>query len=448
LDQNFGDMASLYEIDPGGDGLLDVIPRMAQIRRDSPFRPFFAPPGKYRCGSPLPILGEASLSIYGKGSNGAGPAAYEYNNSVLFVPDFAEGDLFAVTTLYPCWFENFRIEPEPQFRPGVGAGIHVRGTSKGANANTAIRNVAVVQKDIGLRQFQATGHLVEHCFFEGWRTAGIVNETSSSHEGNPGWYKHNRFFGNAGDAMVMASRGPCICTETGYARISENLMVGGKVGVHVAIRNHPAGAPHIFGNWIEDQWEYGILIESTDGQPCSMLVVEGNELSVVDSRPDFTASICTKERSDGPWLKQFAIRTNTIRNNLSNVNAKFIWVQAGLAGKITDNSLNNLSGGSRMGIQVTGSSTNNALAHPIEATNNQFVSESSRGFTHYYSILNGVARIEHKQGVTFAELNSKFTYPANGSEVYVVDGKAGSTPLVGGGTGTLARRVNGSWKGS
>ncbi|MBV9078247.1 MAG: hypothetical protein JO048_12275 [Methylobacteriaceae bacterium] len=441
-------MANISDIDPDGDGLVDVVPRMAEIRRDSPSRPFLAAPGTYRCGSPLPVLGEAPLSIYGVGSNGAGPATYDYKHSVLFVPSFAEGDLFAVSTPFPCWFENFRIEPEPQYRPGVGAGIHVRGTPAATNANTVFRNVAVVAKDIGIRQVQATGHLLEHCYFEGWRSAGILNETSSQHEGNPGWYTHNRFFGNAGNPAAIADRGPCLLTETGYARISENLIVGGRVGIHVAIKNRPGGAPLISGNWIEDQWEYGILVESLDGQPCSMLAIEANELSVIEARPSFTASICLRERTDGRWLKQFAIRANTIRNNLSNSNGKFIWVQAGLGGKIHDNSLNNLSAGPRMGVQLTGSATNDALAPPIEATGNQFLSESGRGFTYLYSVADGIARIEHKQGVTVADLTAKITSPADGSEVYVLDGKARSTPISGGGTGTLARRVDGAWVGT
>ena len=453
LEAFFGDMINLYDIDPVAQGGVDICAPLNAVRQDSPARPVLVQPGQFQMSAPLPVLTGAPLSIYGRGGNGDGPADYDYQNAIIFILEFAAGNAFSAVTNFPCHFENFRIETDVQFRDGYqgtvvnsGSAISVSG-STGNNARTIVRNVGVAEKDIGVRINKGALGEITMCSFLGWKTAGIYNETDVTREGGGGFIRHNGWNGHSGTPAQVAARGPCIFSTTGYIWIESNNMSGGRYGVYLNIRDRPAGAPRIVRNTIEDYYTAGVFATTQDGSLCSMLAIDDNEFSVVDARPDLIGTIYLNEYA-APWLEEFSICRNIIRNNQTAPSAPFIAVRGGSAGKVNGNQLVSLSGSPQAGVAIIGANTNAALGGPIEAYDNQFLSPGGGGFSFFYSVAPGIVDLRHKQAMSASDLAGKVLgSPTNGSEVSVSDGASGSNPVSGGGGGTKAKRIAGAWVG-
>lgn len=124
---------------------------------------------------------------------------------------------------------------------------------------------------------------------------------------------------------------------------------------------------------------------------------------------------------------------NVIEGNI--INDVMIGIKDGLASSVIKNNVlsNFFLNAASVGIQ---SATSEALFPWFTNTfvNFQVTTQQTSG---------GAAGRLQLNSVTFANVGT----PANGTMLYVSDGTAGSNPLTGGGTGCIAIRQNGAWKG-
>lgn len=418
----------------------------------------YVPPGRYRLDNPVSTTLPVNLVGVGNGC-GPGPAAISNSNCSQFFINF-NGTAIKVTNLIPSTFRGLQFNVNhayryPQILEPATTAIWLTaplGPTE-TTANSIIEGCGFSNVGIGVRLTRPTYARIRDCYFDGWRTAGVYAETTPpppNIEGSPGWIENNWFFGEA-NAITPTTQGPCILTECGYINIARNLLSGGTVGVRVNVKNHPAGAPKIYQNWIEDQSEWGVWVTAElatlplPADACTMLDVSENEFSNVEYTTNFNAHIAVTGNEEIDWISTIAIRNNIMRSRLSG-NAKYIWLGTGRHATISGNLIAQIDGGSPpppYGIQCTGFSFDTQLKPPITIFDNQFMGDFAAKL-YLAPLLQNVFTVRDMGvSITVAQLPAS---AANGSEIYVSDGTPNSNPITGGSTGAIARRIGNVWR--
>ena len=420
---------------------------IAAYIRDMGTNATYFPVGEYplTC-SPQPCTIFSStvpVNINGAG-NGAGPgdAAQANSNVTQFLLACGNCTTFQVTSNQPSYFRNFQIfgYNGGSYMTG-GTGISLIGASGQVQANSVIDGVgfhAVWQPIYVLRP---DWEKIQNCYFDDWGNSAVYLVTSASIEGSGGFITHNFFFG------APATTTPPIYSEVGYTDIHDNEILGGPAGVEFNIKNNDAGWIKVHDNTIEDFANYGVWIQLGDtgiagGAPyASMAMVQHNEFSTFISTP--TAAVLISDNATVPhWIDDVKVDGNMIRNS-TVTNGKEIWIGAGKNVSVVNNTIDEIGANSPYGIQVTGANTNAGLIGPINVSDNPFLG-TGVPVANRYSFASGAGIVlRDLQGLTQAALPGN---ASNGSQVFVTDGTAGSSPCTGSGTGSMAFKENSAWK--
>lgn len=393
--------------------------------------PVFFPVGQYKITAA--ITSSNPVHIVGVG-NGAGPgaAAQSDSNVTQILLTSSTENAFTITSVYPSIFRNLQINVAVANRPHSGIGISLIGTGTTTVANYKIENVGFTNVGTGVRVMRPAWGSISGCYFDGWAANAIYLETSSGVEGSGGHIVNNFFFG------TLSTTTPPIYSEVGYTVVDRNEILGGSQGVHFNYKNNDAGFTKITNNTIENFAGAGIRISRGDTTTlASMVMIQNNEFSEVSSTA--SSSITIVENTTTPiWVKDILIQGNISRNVMKS-GARHIWVMAGENVQISGNIITELGSNNPYGIQITGASINTGLAAPFQVLDNIITGTTSK----YNIATNPSVTLRDFQGVAFASLPANV---GNGSEVYCTDGTF-ANPVAGGGTGCIAKRLNGAWRG-
>jgi len=394
----------------------------------------FAPVGQYRMNTGVSSTGP--INLFGEGNGcGPGPAAISNSGCTQFLLYSSSASHFSSTSNYPSSFKDFQLNVAVANRPMTsGIGIAISGPVGSTNANSKIENVGFTNCYTCISLNRTLTPTVKGCYFDSWVFTALSATTTAGIESGLGNIEGNNFYGTSGST----TQNSCILTEVGYGFIHANLFLGSSIGISIGVKNHDAGAIRIWGNSIENQGTYGIRAQSTDGSKASMILISHNEFSNVAYVTNWAASIATADYSAGtPWLDDLQIHDNVHRHTLS-VNHRYIWIQSGRQVSIHDEQIENLgAGASTTGIDIfTFAST--GLLGPVSVKDIQFLGTFALKY-----LITATTQIHDKQGLTFAELPAA---AANGSTIYCSNGTF-ANPVAGAGTGCIAKRLNGVWRG-
>lgn len=429
------DFVTVGQFGAKGDLSQDDAPAIQAAITWAAGRAIYAPVGQYRMNSGVSSTGPINLFGDGNGA-GPGPAAQANSNVTQFVIYSSTATAFSVTGNYPSIFRDFQVSVAGANRPATaGYGIAISGPVGSTNANSKISNINLVGCYNGIHLTQTFMPTVTGCNFDSFINDGINIDTSAAVEGGAGNIYANTFYGTSGSITQNA----CINSQVGYGHIHHNLLLGAAYGVNFSPTAHAAGALRITDNFIENQGTAGITAVSGDGALAAMLEIGRNEFSNVAFLTNFTASILIFDYAAGtPWLDTLFISGN-VHRHLLDVNKRFIWIQSGKAVIVESEQMYNLGAGtSTYGIDINTFSAA-GLAAPAIIRDCQFLGSFSGA--KYLSTT--TTQIFDQQGLTFAQRPTV----ANGSIIYISDGTI-ANPVAGGGTGCLAKRLNGVWVGN
>jgi hypothetical protein len=394
--------------------------------------------GQYRIDtSGLSVTGPINLT--GDGT-GAGPGAVLNDHCSQILPNFATGDVIYVgPTLYGSTFRDFQINSNVGQRTS-GAGIHLDGTGLGsAAANYRIENVAFNNQFQGINLSVDHLGVIENTYHQAWKADAIVATGDGTHESAGPFAVQNYFFG---DTTTGTAQNSVFQLHNGYFRLLNNLILGSQIGVRLYCDTFPVGAPEVVGNWIEEQDVSGIYCFQSGGQLGTMYAFNWNEFSTATlgaaGRPNFQSHITIATGSPTNWLTDFQIIGNRMRTTAAAAGGAFINVLSGQYGQVRDNTLEGLTGNTTQGIEVS----NSTNVKNLDVLDNLV----HGNFSNKYLITN--------TEVMFRDFSSRLTATElasitvrDGSTAWCEDGLAGSNPLTGGGTGCIAVRERGAWKG-
>lgn len=430
------DFVSVRQFGAKGDLSQDDAPAIQAAITWAAGGAVYAPVGQYKMNSGVSYTGPINLFGDGTGA-GPGPAAQSNANVTQFLAYFSAAPIFSSTTNYPSIFRDFQINVAPANRPCTNGqvGIFISGPTGSNNANSKISNISFVNCYDGVSLLRSQMPVITGCYFDSFINTGVTVKTTAGNEGQAGNIYANYFYGTSGSTTQNA----CIVAAVGYGHIHHNLLLGANIGVHFIPKLFSAGALRITDNFIENQGQAGVMAESGDGSAASMLTIARNEFSNVAFVANWTASIYITDYSSGTaWLDTVNINNN-IHRHLFDVNKRFIWIQSGKSVIVSGEQLYNMgAGSSTYGIDISTFSAA-GLAAPVFVRDTQFAGTFGGG----KYLLTAVTQLSEQQGLTFAQLPTA----ANGSKVYVSDGTI-ANPVAGGGTGCIAKRLNGVWVGN
>lgn len=396
----------------------------------------YASPGRYIMGKG--VSATKQVYIIGAG-NGCGPGAAAISNSQVtqFFCAFFAGDLFAFTTNFPCMLANFQVNTTVPFRPRTsGASINISGPVGSTNANSKIFNVGMTNQYDCVNLTSIAMPEIAGCYADSFVHSFANLQAQLGIESSGGAIRNNFIFGTSGSTTQEAG----IILGIGYTVVSQNLILGSKYGIKIAIVNSEAGTNDITDNFIENQGILGILVSTVDGTRHDALAIERNEFSNIVFTTSFIGSIKIEDFGAGTeWISAASIRNNKHRHQIGATVVKYIWVQTGKLVSISNEQLSNNTGAAGtnlVGIDLATGATA-ALKAPFLVKDTSFLGNFLGG----KYLGNANAQIFDSQGLTFAELPTA----ANGSRIFVTDGTV-ANPVANGGTGCIANLLNGIWR--
>lgn len=396
----------------------------------------YAPAAQYKLSSG--IVSTDPINLYGDGNGcGPGPAAIA-NSGVTQFMLYGDFVAFQSTSTYPSTFRDFQINVAVANRPQAsGGGIKLIGSGSATLANSKIQNVGFSNVIIPIYATKPVQMEVTGCYFDTWVTAAVYMDTTSGIEGGGG-YIHNNFF--FGDTSAANTQGPCIFSRIGYLDVHDNLLLGSTYAVYVQVQNNAAGAVKIHDNWVEEQITNGFYFATLDDSELNMLQIHDNEFSNITNITGFGGHIViVEDTTNNDWVSDVQIHDNVYRSQLAAA-AKYVWVQAAKKLKVHDETIDDLGANNPAGIQVSGATTSAGLVAPLAVHDCEIT-----GTTNPYVFTTAAkTTLRDQGGIVFASLPSGC---ADGSIVYCSDGTIAS-PVAGGGTGCIAKRLNNAWVGN
>ena len=218
--------------------------------------------------------------------------------------------------------------------------------------------------------------------------------------------------------------------------ISSNKFFGARFGIKIAAKD-VSGNLLVTNNSFEQQADCHIQTEQlASGGSVGNLVIVGNEFSQLDSVANpvnpTQPTVFLSPGAFSAYLLNVIISNNVFNDSYTNTPSA-LCVGDG-EGIIAQGNVFNFYNKTQPGaMQAYGNASN------VQFLDNIFNNMGTD--QHYKNGLNSDV-VVRDSGLHYADLNSW----ANGSQVYVIDGTAG-TPVTGGGTGSMAFRINTNWKG-
>lgn len=393
--------------------------------------------GQYRLDTAINVAGPIVLSGM---ATGAGPGAVLNDHCSQVLPNFATGDVIYVgPSLYGSVFKDFQINSNVGVRTS-GAGIHIDGTGLGSSlANYRIENVAFSgqYQDINL----SVCHLgtISNTYHQNWKQDAVVATGDGTHESAGPFAVQNYFFG---DTVASTPQNSIFQLHNGYFRILNNLLLGSQVAVRIYCDTFPVGAAEVVNNWIEEHDVSGVYCFQGSNQLGTMYALNWSEYSVATlgaaGRPNFQSHITVAAGTPTNWATGFQIIGNRMRTTAAASGASFIDVEGGSFHQVDSNNLQGLTGNTTAGIR-TGNSTN---VKQIQMLDNLVTGTFGSRY-----VLNNTEVMFRDFGsrLTASELSSLTV--RDGSMAWCEDGMAGSNPIQGSGSGCIAIRERGAWKG-
>lgn len=397
----------------------------------------YLPEAQYPLAAPI-VMADA-IAVRGDKS-GAGPGTVAWNKASTIGLQYPSGHGIEVgPTLYGSRFEHLQFNnftPNPR-TSGAAIKLHATGLSSTCSG-FLFNDVAFSGQYRGIELRQCSVGVITGTYHQAWVDAAIYATGNGVNEGSTGFLDKNWFFGDTEPGTPQTFG--CYL-KNGYARFINNHFLGSKLSVFLDVSEFPAGGFEVKSNWFEEHDVAGVYVTNSYSPfTAALLAINDNEFSNATyptaSRANFQGHIVV---AGGPdvWLSLLQINGNRMRSCVqpSAAYASFIYARNCARGQITGNSLEGLSGNTCRGVTVdTG-------AQQIDVLDNLVYGS----FSTKYVLTNECNFRDFGSRLTAAELNAIVC--RNGSQAWCEDGIIGSSPLAGGGTGCIARRESGIWKG-
>jgi len=384
----------------------------------------FFPAGFYLVCSPITI--SSGVKLLGSGT-GVGVGAGNSGGTVIRVGTPTQ-DVFVVSSDEAVLFQDFTIDSS--VTKTDGAGIKLNGATSGYNARSRLQNIRILGQYIGVHIERASGWVIRDCHIQDFRNVGIwVRQLKFTNGGD------NHISGcTIWDLNVHTSQACIRYDEGGAIFIQDNKLLGAEYGIRLILVDGPTGTMVIQGNSIEQQTISGFLAElATEGKKFANLIINGNQFSILAPvNPQTAINIIAS--STPQWLSNVIISNNVFNMGYTN-RFPIITVNDGNTVTIANNVITNLGNKGPIGIGIGGNAKN------VLVKDNQIIDVPSGK----YGALNSQTILRDLTGMPFAMLQQDI---ADGSEVYVIDGQTNPTeriPLVSGGSGAWARKIEGVW---
>ena len=300
------------------------------------------PPGFISVGSAISIT--KGIAVIGAGA-GAGGGAGNSGGTVVR-SSAAGGNVFSVSGVEPCLFENFRIDAPSVTKSAGTAGISLTG----GNRRSRIKNVTILNQYYGVLTDWAGECLIEGCQIQDFLSVGVYwKQTGGTDSG------HNTISNCVIWDLNVGTSVACVqYDQGGDVRIIGNKLLAGQYAIYVNLTTGPTGTMLVSGNSIEQQTVRCMEIaQSVAGSDWGNLVVTGNQFSVI-SPPTATGGVRISAGTSGGayrWVRNINISNNVF--NFANAGSEaLILANDGEAILINGNvlDLNNIAG--HVGIEV------------------------------------------------------------------------------------------------
>ena len=281
---------------------------------------------------------------------------------------------------------------------------------------------------------RASHWVVTGCVFTLWTGVAIYHPMNEFPDTGDSYLTDCTFVGNyaASNGTVPDS---AVYTESSLGLyITGNKFYGGKYGIKHNARL-VTGTLLCTGNSFEDQTASSVLVlQSGSTAAVGNIGIVNNEFSKLHGDGP-TGPVIYISAGASQYVTNVII-SNNIHNHSYNVAAAAIAIGDGNGVIVSNNVINFYSQPLPTAIQVLGNATK------VQIMDNNFIGMAVSQF-YGNGLGTNVTVLRDSNGMTGTLLPVSL---ANGSQVYVTDGTAG-TPLTGGGTGSMAFRINGAWKG-
>lgn len=363
-------------------------------------------------------------------ATGPGPAAQFSSYDTELFNNFDNAYSLTVTSNLSSRIEHVKVNTAVAERPmTAGGGISLCGPTGVTSQGHKIYNYAATNQYNALHFLLPSYPLVFGSYFDTTVNAAALYETENTDEGAGGFFTWNWFYGEGGKVT-----GAGILTRVGYIHVNDNMLIGEAYAVDISVRDFPAGSIRVINTNMENQGYGGIRARTTDGEDASMLIFHGNEFSNISFADAYVADVLI-ESYGSVWLDTVSIVNNVSRHVWTNTAGGAVYdIRSGTRVLVANNVVS-LLGGSDNDTRIV---KVGAQAEDVYVTGQVF---DQSVVTTPYELTAETTLFDVNNGITFAQLPTC----KNGSIVYVSDGKAGSNPLVGSGSGTWAMRQGSAW---
>lgn len=316
----------------------------------------------------------------------------------------------------------------------AGSMIYVEGDSAATyNSNSTFENLYIGAAYVGVRIKAAINWILKDSLILDFQQVGVY----LSGEGFTGSNGDDCTGHSAVQNCVIwalnttATADSCVRYDCGGDfRVLGCKLLGAAFGLRTVLNRGPTGTLIVEGNSFEEQRSDCIRVTNSGTTQFGNIVIVGNQFSILV--PTTHQNEVVIVAGSALWVKNVTINSNVFNSSRSTAFA-MISVQDGSGVVISGNVLNNNGVAGAFGISTGGNATN------VQVADNQAVGLPSGMFA---AGLNANTKVQDFNGITFAALGGW----ANGSQVYVTDGTF-ANPVAGGGTGCIAKRLAGAWRG-
>lgn len=353
-----------------------------------------------------------------------------------FVSNFASGDVFQVVTSQACHFANFGIRAATTRTSGFDILVVGDGTLQPVGFTFHGLQLNGCQSGLGAyngRQFAFTQNYILNYGYNGTGVGIYYPSTNFTDSGDNvidgNWFQSN-VSGLAGFAFAAVQ-----LEKTFAVAITSNKFFGAKYGIQCFVKDTSANLLVQANSFEQQETRHIDIQQSVAGKQIGNIIITGNEFSQLNSGVSPTVNPSTPSIYVQAGAAAYVVNmvlSNNVFNHSYTTNASAVALEDGTGVIAQGNIFNLFSNAQPFSFQTGGNATNVKLLDNI--FNNQTTAQR-------YKTLNS-STLVRDFGLAFADLGSW----ANGSEIYVTDGTAGS-PLTGGGTGSQGFRINGAWKG-
>jgi hypothetical protein len=407
------DVINVVDYGAVGDGVADDLASIQAAHDALPATggTLWFPVGEYRVEGTLNIT--KSVHLRGAGGSGSSGTGSRITQAT------ASATMFSVATVSPVQFSNLLLS-----NSAGAACVHVVGTTPtNENVGSIFDGVAIGDGAVGLDFERALRWTVRNCYIVNTTTACIrVRNTQAVTQ-------------DGGDSNIQGSvfdlsgggTGDCIIWHgSGGLRVENNKILGNlgtTVGFHlVPDTGVDTSDILVVGNSFENS-AYGILFEGSGGS-VENIVISANQFAIIDT------SHITLAPSVAANASIITITGNTFT---SGIDIRHIDCAACELVMITGNVFIGAGGAGSDAVFVGASAVN--------------VHVGSNEYSGIVRALVSASASTHTTGITpstFANLPASI---GNGSVMFCTDGTI-ANPVAGGGTGCIAKRLNGAWVGN